>query len=367
MDERLETIKHLVEANKTFLLATHPSAEIAFLLAREALRYALDQNGKEIITTPILSDAEAQLLGAIAPSYSGKTIPQKLVIAFPKEKPGEISYHEKENEMMFIITPKEPLAKEDISIREMPPEVDAAFFFFPHTDPMYERAIETAVLPAREKTVFLIENEKTIAEKIYAITCTLPFQTPRNESVWATLLYFSLLSETRHFKTKISSSLFSLAASLLLRGARLEDAPRLQTISMQEVSLLSSFHILGRALARTHIDESTNSSWTFLTQKDFQKSGIAGEIKERVIEKIMTHIETMLSAMHALCIVWEGNPHIYCMVKSGNKDLITKCESEELFVCKDTICRGGKFDTFTAAELRMRSLLKGAIPHNIAS
>lgn len=366
MDEQLETIKHLIEANETFLLATHPSADIAFLLAREALRYALNQNGKKTITTPILSDEDAQWLGTIVPSYLEKTIPPKLIIAFPKEKPGEISYREKENEMMFIITPKEPFIKEDISIRETPPEVDAAFFFFPYTDPIYERTRETAVLPAHEKTVFLIENEKTIAEKIYAITSTLPFETTRNEAVWATLLYFSLLSETNYFKTKISPFLFSLAASLLLRGARLKDAPRLQTISTKEPFTLASLHILGRALARTHIDESTHSSWTFLTQKDFQKSGIAQEAKERVIEKIMARIEIMLAAMHASYIVWEGNPHIYCMVKSGNADLLMKCKSEESFVCSGAICRGGKFDTFTAAELRMRSLLKDAARQNAA-
>lgn len=358
MDELASAISSLIDTHERFVIATRPQARRDILLAREALRFALEIKGSKTISLPALTDMFTNEWKTILPPQSAREIPSKILISLPKEKVGEICYEERADKTVFIITPKNAMREQEISIREELPEVDAAFFFFPYEDSSRNEVAKHVTLPSKDNMVFLLENEKTLAEKIYALTQSIAFR-PEEELLWATLLYTSLVLETDNFKRKISPRIFSLAERLLKRRANTDAIPREEEKKHEGSRNLSYAQILGRALARTQVDEGTNSSWTFLTQKDFQKSGIHTDKKEGAVQDVLAYIERIVPRVETSFLLWEG-PNISCVIKSKDKKFISQCARTESFSCTDTACRGENFSTFTHAELKIRELLKEA-------
>lgn len=358
MDELASAISSLIDTNKRFVIATRTHARRDILLAREALRFALEIKGAKTISLPALTDMFTSEWKAILPPQSAHSIPSKILISLPKEKVGEIRYEEQTDKTVFVITPKNAIREQEISIREELPEVDAAFFFFPYEDSSRNEVTKRVSLPSKDKMVFFLENEKTLAEKIYTLTQSIAFR-PEEESLWATLLYASLILETDNFKRKISPRIFNLAERLLERRAHTDAVSQEEEKGHEGSRNLSYAQILGRALARTQVDEGTNSSWTFLTQKDFQKSGIHTDKKEGAVQDVLAYIERIVPRVETSFLLWEGL-NISCIIKSKDKKFIGQCARTESFSCTDTACRGENFSTFTHAELKIRELLKEA-------
>ncbi|MDP2676902.1 MAG: hypothetical protein Q8O83_04420 [bacterium] len=359
MNEPAPAIHSLIETHQRFLVASRPQAGRAILYAREALRFSLEVKESKTITLPPLSQTHIEELGSFLPPAHKSPIPSKIIISIPREKTKEVQYEEKGDEALFIITPKEVMEPAEVLVKKELPQVDVAFFFFPYEDSFRNEVMRHVSLPSKERMVFLLENETTMAEKIYTISELTVFR-PEEETQWATLLYLSLICETDNFRIKTSAGSFHLAGELLKRGANTESLASLETREHGEQRTLSYAQILGRALARTQVDEATHSSWTFLTQKDFQKSGIQSDKKEPAVKDVLEYIERIVPLVETSFLLWEGNPYVSCIIKSKNKAFITHCAETDSFSCGGPICRGEQFSSFTHAELKIRELLKEA-------
>ncbi|PIR69607.1 MAG: hypothetical protein COU47_02520 [Candidatus Niyogibacteria bacterium CG10_big_fil_rev_8_21_14_0_10_46_36] len=358
MNELASAIHTLIETHERFLIATRPQAQRNVIFAREALRFALATRGAKAIALPELSPSHTSEWAGILPPKTPASIPAKIIISLPKNKTKEVQYKEHDDTTTFVITPKEKMDAKDITVREELPEVDVAFFFFPYEDSFRNEVIKHVSLPSKEKMVFLLENEKTMAEKIYTISESTTFR-PEEEIVWATLLYCSLVLETDNFRIKTNADSFHLAEQLVKRGANTDALAALEEQKEGDGGRnLSYAQILGRALARTQVDEATHSSWTFLTQKDFQKSGIQSDKKEVAVKDVLEYIERIVPRVETSFLLWEGNPHVSCIIKSKNNAFISRCAATDSFSCARTVCRGEDFSSFTHAELKIRELLK---------
>lgn len=337
-----------MEENDTFAIATLPGACVSALFAREALRDILRIQKKKLIIFPDLPEKLKNGWNDILPPPTPSITP-KVKISIPKEKSEEVAYHEEETEAAFVVTPKGGLTLGDVRVAFQKPEVDAAFLFFNDAHPFFRQLQEYIILPQKDKMAFFGEKSHTYAEKIYTLAHDMR---ATDTACWPTLLYLSLAGETEQFAISVTPNVFSIAGKLLEKGADNTHLPRLQ----EQERRISHANLLGRALARTQIDEERNTSWTFLAQKDFLRSQIAPEEKESATSVILPQIRSRIPNVSTSFMLWEKTPHIHFCAWSKNPSVIARIATLPDVQTNEQICTGGGFENFTQAELRLRQL-----------
>jgi len=366
-------LKEVVENSTSIALVVEPSADEAVLLAREALKNILEAREKTILLLPERPHDFNQTFQPILENYQIPELTKTLKIKIPKSSPLEqVLYEEEENAFSIILQPKGgALNKEHIIIQEPKPQVDVVFCFSSaqggsdgDNEKMLERAEQDITMPSREKIVFLVKNERALAEKLYDLAKTLDpvlssapgkyrvdEHTLKNHST-ATLLYASLVLETENFSTGTTDKTLELGSQLLKLGA---DQEALRTI-MASQKTLAKTQLLGRALARTHIDEQLHASWTFISSKDFEKTNTSPnttlllntlkKIRQTIAEQPLSML--FFETMEGVSVIVYGKNE--AVVNPLAKTLGAELQSQ-YFITQ-------AFKNFSEAELRIRQLLK---------
>lgn len=265
MTEALERIQIILKEAKTFALLSNSQSEDYKLLAKEALKHILSEKQLSILSFTEHLDFQKKWKAILSFPQNNK-FSQQTSIRIPKNqyKIKELSCEEDENFLSLIITSENgELNKNEIIFEPILPKADAAFCFFEPSENLFKEFENKLILPSKEKIIFFTSNEKTFAEKIFQVIKTIAPEKFHLPYV-ATLLFASLIIETSNFIRPVSQEVLRFGSELLSSGANKETIKSV----LDEEKTINFSRLLGRALARTHIDEIRNASWTFISQKD---------------------------------------------------------------------------------------------------
>lgn len=351
--EVLQKIQTLL-AKKEIGIFAGAEPEEAGYLAKEALKTALLLAGKNITDDNEAGDLSAKWEEALMREIpTKKDAPRILKIKIPKKnKIAEVSYEENDEYFNFLITPSYgKINPEEIIMENASPKIESAFCFF--SDENYLASLKKRhSLPAEEFIAIISPQGRLITEKIAEIIKTLDEKIFKNKTV-ATLLFACLVLETNNFLERTSKDALNLASQLLEYGA---DRDKIKKIQFAEAP---DRQLLGRALARTHVDENAGAAWTFLTEQDFEKTHTAPS-------------QTLFIALFKsfLKISPEQNCHLFLWKENGLvKGLLFAEQEKTLSAIAAKLNRSPKnnmlalpdYGNFTEAEKKIRQLLQATL------
>lgn len=357
MNGATELIKNLINSSSRVLVACAPAADEATILAAKALKEVLIDAGKKVFLWPEPNDFFKEKFQKILSDDTQPEIPQKIKIKIPKSAPLEELRYEDEGEFLsIIVSPKEKLDPASLLIEKAPYEMDAAFLFLDETE--FEKIEAPVQTPPRDKRVYLTNNSRTLAEKIKEIHETVHGSAPLKPET-ATLLFASLALETEHFRKNPTAAAFNLTGHLISSGADPKTIHEIFSASED----LGSAQLLGRALARTAIEKELKISWTFLTQKDFEKTKIAPE--EKILLSLLQKIRRVIAAEPLAVLCYQEGVSVRTLLSSQDPLILSRLSESMGFEAKGSYFFGPQFKNFSEAETRTRELLKNAVRDKI--
>lgn len=292
------------------LLEEHP--DDALFLSREALRSALQQHAGAVITLPPPNTQQMQKWSTLLAPPLASELPKTLLSIAKTDCPIEsIHYDETDAAVSIVITPsREPLRREHIAITPLLPEPDIVIAFA-REERLPQRHLSQFTLPTEDRVYLLGASEPAALEAYHALLAAFPESLNAAEVV--TLLLASLLSETKNLTQNRSQSLLSVSADLLGRGANIQLVESLLAVPVTQTQLL------GRALARTTMDAAIASSWTFLAQKDFEKTGSSPS--PSALRDILSEITARCKTEHCALLLWQEQEGVRAMVRTRHEGL----------------------------------------------
>ena len=282
---------------------------------------------------------------------------QKTSIKLPKEKYNikEVAYKEDKKHLSLIVTSIDNgLIKEDISLEKLLPEVEAVFCFFENHSKL-EKFKDKLTLPDHEKIIFITPNKKTLTEKIFDIAKMLDIDTSANTEL-ATILFATLIIETGNFSEKISKKTLSLGSLLLENGA---EKKIISQILEKEKSPFST-QLLGRLLARTYVDETLGVSWSFLNNKDFQKTNNTS-ITPSFLYKLLKKAKILIRRQNLYILIWQSLTDIKVLVTTHddkNENYLIPIAAKMQTELQSRFFVAGPFENFSKAEIELRKAIK---------
>lgn len=362
MTEALEKIQSLFQESKTFALFSKKSSEDYKLLAKEALRQTLSEKKLGALSLPDHLEFRKKW-SRLLPSVEADVFSQQTSIRIPKNqyKIKELSCEEDNDFLSLIITSENgELNKNTIIFEPIPPKVDAAFCFFEPHDALNEFE-KQLILPPKEKIVFLTSNEKTFAEKIFQIIKAVSPDTYSLPTI-STLLFASLISETNNFIRPVSQEALRLGSEFLSQGA---DKETIKTI-LNEEKTISFARLLGRALARTHADELSDASWTFLSKKDLEKTESLNS-PPSFFYNIVRNLRDLIPFRTLSLLFWpaslsgqggHNDNNILAMAAADEEEKLIPLARYLGIELQSKFFTVGPFNSFSEAELRFRKALE---------
>ncbi|MGB9598836.1 MAG: hypothetical protein ACPLZH_03280, partial [Minisyncoccales bacterium] len=363
MAEVLEKIQVILKESKTFALLSKKEAEDFQLLAKEALKVALSTKNLEIISLPQESNFKEkwQELLAKGPLLSP---PSKTAVRIPKNlyKIKELKYEDEKDYLSLIITTEnEPLDKNAVIFQPLRPKTEAAFCFFePKESDILDAFSSEIELPPKEKIIFLSKSEKTLAEKIFQIIkITIPHALSLVNV--STLLFASLIKETDNFSRPIEQEVLRFGSELLSSGADKEVVKKI--LNKEKAALVQ---VLGRALARTTIDEESKTSWTFLSYKDLEKTGNLNQ-PPSFYNNLVRELRKNLPFQPISLIFWQdyslleaGKQNVFALVAAEEEENLLPLANNLRVALRSKYFIAGPFKNFSEAELCFKKALKEA-------
>ena len=355
MNEALEKIQIIFKESKTFALLSKLTGEDYKFLAKEALKSALLEKKLSVFSSPEIPEFQKKWASVLFKEESASS-PQQTSIRIPKNqyKVKELSYEEDDNFLSLVITSENgELDKNAIIVEPVPAKINAVFCFFdPHDAEILQQAETKIILPPKEKIIFITSGEKTLAEKIFQIIKTV-FPDFILSSKIATLLFAALITETNNFVRPVSQEVLHFGSELLAAGA---DKELVKNI-LNEEKTISFARLLGRALARTHIDGNLDASWTLLTQEDLKKTDNL-KISPSFFYNIVRNLRELIPFRNLSLLFWQSDKDIYAMtVADEEKNLIPLAQQLGISL-QSKFFVTGPFNNFSEAELHFRKALK---------
>lgn len=345
-----EQIQNIIAVSNTFLILSDKKERPEIFLAREALRLVLEASGKHVLSYPELPNYFSGKFQSILPGGKTGNFSHVTLISMPKElQIEEVYYEEGENNFLISVNSKSKIEEKDITIEKKPARIEAMFLFTPESD--IQDLQSNFELPLRERRINIVKNHITISQKIFELTKNFDLDSARKYQ-FATLLYAALIYETKNFQNIADAEVFNLAKNLLSLGAAKEKISEIFN-SMKEVSFS---RILGRALARTHVDRQTSSSWTFITREDVEKSGLKSS--DFIPEILFDALRDNIPKVKITLVFFEEPPGVRCFVESQEKHIIEKFAKVFHQGTSGDFVYSKKFENFTKAETELKELLK---------
>ncbi len=368
MTEALEKIQAILKEAQTLALFSRKYSDDYKLLAKAALKHALENKKIKVLSLPDNPEFRKRWSAVLPSDVEEQPFLKQTSIRIPKSqyKIKELTYEDNDDFLSLIITSENnELQKSEIVFEPIPPKAEAAFCFFEpsETDALQEFENQL-VLPSQEKIIFLTAgNDITFSEKISQIikvNAADLFSAPQI----STLLFASLITETDNFIRPISQEVLRFGSELLSLGA---DKEKIKAILNQNKTI-SLARLLGRALARTHIDEALNASWTFLSQKDLEKTENLNPSPSFLYD-IVKQLRELIPFRAVSLLFWQSEPastsaslggkSIFAMaVASEEKNLMPLADRLDNAKLQSKYLSAGPFNNFSEAELLFRKALK---------
>jgi len=195
-EEQIDKIKEIVGESNSFAIVLEENAEGHLLLARKALRVALQAKGKTVRQIPETPKEIKDKWSKILPDNENKTRNQSLVIHIPKDKTKikELSYEDNDQFLtLHVVSENNAVSKDSIIFESQQSKFDAGFCFF-ENEGAFQKINECPDFHAKENIIFISANEKSVAEKTHDIIQAIDTDLLQENNI-STLLFASLLLE----------------------------------------------------------------------------------------------------------------------------------------------------------------------------
>lgn len=356
----LDKIKTLIESSKSFGILLDANPEEHELLLREALRETILSKDIPVINLPGDPKDFREKWSEILKEENKNTLPQKTSIKIPKKKYNikGVSYKEDEENVSLVIDlPQNELVLEDLCLEKLPPEADVVFCLF-DDETRLEKFKDEINIPKQDKTIFIKTNEKTLTSKIFDILKIFDRSIHENKERM-TILFAALAIETNNFSEKMTKETFSLADFFVKNQAETKTISKIT----EKEKKSSTAQLTGRILARTYVDEFFSISWSFLNNKDLQKTNNIS-IPLLSLYKLLKNVRLFIPQQNLYVLLWQ--------TKEGIKALVTASEnkSREYLVpfaekvhasLQSRFFVTGPFENFSEAEKKLRQSFKEEI------
>jgi len=348
-------IKHLIETSKSFGILLEETAEDYEILAKDLLIKIFSRKQVPVVSFPCDKETYKEKWGAIVRISEIVPLPHKTSIKLPKEKYDikEVSYEESADNLSLVITSKKgQLLKDELVFENLLPQVDALICFLKDESKvtLFKNRIQ---IPENEKIIFIKNNQKTLTEEILELSKTLEPNLLHDQNT-ATLFLAMLLEETNNLTEKINKELLILGSLLLEKGAQIETIHEIRNTDQTK-----EFHLLGRLLARTYIDETLQISWSFVNRRDFQKTNKTATAY--LLSNLLKQVKQLVPKQKFRVIVWQNDKGIDAIVaaneQQGEKDMIKIAQKVGVSL-DNNFFLAGPFESFSQAEIKIRQLLK---------
>lgn len=359
-------IKDVFASSKCLAVISGENATEETLLAKEALIEAFKNAGLSVYSFPERNSAFAEKWKEIIPQTTSATPTFSTSILIPKNKIAvkEISYGEDERFVSIDISAtKEEVSKENVIFKTTPVKADSVFYF-PSlwqndlTKDASEDLFKKIIIPEQEKIVTLSSSSgnETIAEKVFSVIQIMETSgdVPLKNSSISSALLASIFSETNQLQENVSEKGLSLASSLIRLGANKE---KINGILNDKNASFAK--LLGRALARSQTNESLESVWTFLSEQDFEKTGIIPSAS--VFNKIIKKIKNFVEDRPVFVAVWQYKNEVWAIISVSNKNNVNIAEELELSLLAENEngnLISGPYKNFSEAEIKIQNALK---------
>jgi hypothetical protein len=354
MPEVLERICNLLKNAKIVGLFSKKSADDYNLLAKEALRETLAEKKITTLSFPEETNFQKEWDLIIDKSFDNQILPQQTSIRIPKNyKIKELGCEEDDNFLSLVITSENGgLDKNALIFEPVLPKLDAAFCFFGPEETDYLKEFEEkAALPEKEKIIFITSSE-IFSQKIFQIIQAFNREALTLSSI-PTLLLASLIRETDFF-ANADEKIIAFSNELISYGAEMKTINEI----IEGKKSASSAQLLGRALTRTYDDKDLDTIWTFLSEKDFIKTGGLSPSPQFLYNDVIKKICNFIPKRTFSLLFWQDNKKIFALAAGGDEKKLlplAECLGAGL---KSKFFTVGPFDNFSEAELKLRKALK---------
>ena len=379
-NEFQEKIKEILKEAKSVALLSEQNPNEEVFLLKNCFELGLKNLGADVLTFPQNEENE------ISSSYKEKWLPLfeninetspaesvKTIIKIPKKDfvIKELSYNEDNDFFSLVITSNNgKLAKETAIFETIMPEPQAVFCFFENKENL-ENFKPLLKFPVEENIIFLNhlaghsvpDKSDTKYPTITGRIANLMQLLEMNFSAPVlNFLFAALVVETNHFKDYSDKEIFSLANFLLGRGAS-ADAVR-DILENQKTN--SFIQLTGRAAARSHYEEQLGVSWSFLSDKDFEKTSHSPSLE--LILKVTKEIVRFIKKAEIFVICWKNTLAPATEFNQPEKTVLALIKSLDNSFLRDTAQKFGvqpqsdylvvgPFQNFSEAEIKIRETL----------
>lgn len=340
-----EKIQEIIKGTSSVVLTLGENSGEQEILAREALRIAFQNKNILTYLFPETPENLKDKWSLILTDHKNPPLSTEISVRFPKNlfNIKEIVCEEDEEFLTLKILSKEAkIERGDIIFESRSTAVDA-LICLGSTDINFDYFRDKVTLPGGEKIIFVVPDDKTLSEKVFEIIRGTEAESIEKTSI-PNLLLAALLLETNNFRKKVTEGSLNLAQHLLSLGA---DKKFVDEIIKKEISF-SFAQILGRALARTRLNEPLQSNWTFISNQDFEKAGIKNADSSLVL-RIVNKINEIIPSRPIFIALWEDKENnIWALsvpeTEEGEKEIFEKL--------------AGPYKNFSEAEIKIQQALK---------
>jgi len=359
----MEKIQSLIENSNSFGIITDKNPEDHEFLIKELLKNAINNRGLPTLILPDKHEELEKKWSSLTNTFLSQPIefPKKTSIKIPKQKykVKEVSYqNEKDNLVLLITGGNNILTANDLQLEVLPSEAEAIFCLFEDPEKLnyYQNKIQ---LPAPEKRIFLTPNNKTITEKTFELIKIINPNLLEKEEI-NTAFFAALITETNNFSEKTTKDTLALASQLLEKGAQKEIITRI----LDQEKKTPFIQLSGRTLARTYINEQTKISWSFLNEKDVQKTNNA-PLSPILSYQLLKKIKGLLPRLNTHILSWQSAHEVYSTIMSGegkDKNHLLSLAKKLNVKTQNPFFVTGPFESFSRAEVHIKQALR---EHNL--
>lgn len=334
MDTETEKIKDVLKNSKSIALLLQNNPKEHEILSREALFINLKEKNLDVSIFPDNQEEFYENWGHII-SARHHQINKKVKttsILIPKKlyEAKEVHYDEDSNFLSLNISSNQIINKENVIFKEKLPSFDAVFLFGSNNIDEIKKYEDSFKLPLEEKIFYLTNNENTTLSKKVSEIIEGTNDSLANKTV-SNLILASLLTET---------------------GA---------TENRKKEGSLSFIQLFGRALARTRINNNLQSSWTFISKEDLEKTDNTGA-GSRIFYKILKKYRETVVSPPLSVLIWQGQEKVWSIITEEKPQKYLSSLAKKFGAnMENGFFITGPFNNFSEAEIKIQQNIKDVV------
>jgi len=352
MTESMQKFKDTVHATKTIAVSVGNTTDITKILSGAMLEHAFLKLGKNTsLAIKNLNEKTQNFLEILLDKKMGhgKTIPENMIIKIDTQKVpiSELKYEKEGTILKIILQGNASLNASDFLFEKERVPVDLLMLVDPH-----EKEVEALLQETPHKDVVkLTSKERCLAEKLSDILLALFDEVPKE---LASPLWMLLEREEKEDTFVNAKEILSLKSKVLELGIDREKITKAREVFLNQ----KFWKLLGRALARSEFEVDPGIVWTFIPQRDFQKTSQDAGVAIGIFEE-MRHLRP---EGNFFAMLWESAPKsIEAIIGGRNIEKLHAVAGALGSTLSSSYFFLNGFSNFSEAEIKIRASIRKAI------